>query len=187
MSPVTHFLIGWVAGAAAGLERRERVLVAIAGVAPDADGLGIVPELLTRNSSHPLPWFSEYHHVLFHNLTFALALTLLFALLARRQRWKAAAMTLVSVHLHLFCDLIGARGPDGYQWPIPYFAPFSPHEFSWSGQWALNSWQNLVITLVATGICFWFAIARRCSPVEVFSARADAAFVQALRQRFAAS
>jgi len=31
---------------------------------PDLDGLGIIPELLTRNSSHPLLWFSLYHHSL---------------------------------------------------------------------------------------------------------------------------
>src|SRR5689334_21948912 len=75
MSPVTHFLIGWVAGAAADLDHRERVLVALGGVAPDADAFGVVPELLTRNSQHPLPWFTQYHHVLFHNLVFALVIT----------------------------------------------------------------------------------------------------------------
>ena len=71
MSPITHFLLGWtVASAAPSLNRRERAVVTIAGVIPDIDGLGIVAEILTRNSERPLNWWSEYHHAL-HNIGFA--------------------------------------------------------------------------------------------------------------------
>jgi inner membrane protein len=70
MSPITHFLTGWVFANCARLDRRERALVTLASVAPDVDGLGIVPEFFTRNSTHPLLWFSLYHHSL-HTLTFA--------------------------------------------------------------------------------------------------------------------
>ena len=52
-----------------------------AAVAPDLDGIGIVPELLTRNTSHPLLWFSQYHHSL-HTLAFALVCTLAAYLIA---------------------------------------------------------------------------------------------------------
>src|SRR5438445_1719242 len=71
MSPVTHFLTGWVFANTAKLNRRDRALVTLAGVIPDVDGLGIIAELLTRNTTHPLDWFSRYHHSL-HNLGFAL-------------------------------------------------------------------------------------------------------------------
>jgi inner membrane protein len=77
MSPVTHFFAGWLlasvspAGRPTALTRREKALVVAAAVAPDIDGLGIIPELLTRNTSHPLQWFSEYHQSL-HTLAFAL-------------------------------------------------------------------------------------------------------------------
>src|SRR6476646_9225198 len=87
MSPVTHFFVGWLlasvspAGSPATLTRREKALVVAAAVAPDLDGLGIVPELLTRNTSHPLLWFSQYHHSL-HTLAFALLYTLVAFLLA---------------------------------------------------------------------------------------------------------
>jgi len=64
MSPITHFLTGWVFANCAKLDRQERAFVTLASVAPDLDGLGIIPELLTRNSSHPLLWFSRYHHSL---------------------------------------------------------------------------------------------------------------------------
>src|SRR5437762_14100209 len=69
MSPVTHFFTGWVIANCGRLDRRERALVTLACVVPDLDGLGIIPELLTRNSSHPLLWFSDYHHSL-HTLAF---------------------------------------------------------------------------------------------------------------------
>ena len=38
-------------------------MIALAGVAPDVDGLGIIGEVLTRNSSQPLLWWSNYHHI----------------------------------------------------------------------------------------------------------------------------
>ena len=70
MSPVTHFLTGWVLANAVDLNRRDRAIVTIAAVVPDVDGLGIVAEILTRHSQHPLLWFSDYHHAL-HTLLFA--------------------------------------------------------------------------------------------------------------------
>src|ERR1041385_4943149 len=82
MSPVTHFFAGWLLASVpptvgpSALTRREKALVVAAAVAPDLDGLGIIPELLTRHSSHPLLWFSQYHHSL-HTLAFALVCTIL--------------------------------------------------------------------------------------------------------------
>ncbi len=83
MSPVTHFLTGWVFANCAKLERRDRAIVTLACVAPDMDGLGIVPELLTRHSAHPLLWFTLYHHSL-HNLAFAVAVA------ESHSRWQNA-------------------------------------------------------------------------------------------------
>ena len=122
MSPVTHFLTGWVFANGARLERRDRAIVTLACVVPDVDGLGIISELLTRNTSHPLLWFTLYHHAL-HTLAFAMVCAILAFGLAV-ERWKTAALALVSFHIHLFEDVIGSRGPDGYQWPMPYLAPF---------------------------------------------------------------
>src|SRR4051812_38597124 len=123
MSPVTHFLAGW-ALANLAKTRRERMVIALAGVAPDLDGLGIVPELLTRGSTHPLLWFSQYHHVLGHNLGFAIV-TLVISYLACRRNLISTMLAFVSFHLHLVFDLLGSRGPEGYGWPIPYLLPFS--------------------------------------------------------------
>src|ERR1700733_9292032 len=108
MSPITHFLTGWVFANCARLDRRERALVTLASVAPDVDGLGIVAELVTRNSTHPLLWFSRYHHCL-HTLTFAVVVAIIASALAK-QKWKVGLLAMVSFHLHLLEDLAGSRG-----------------------------------------------------------------------------
>lgn len=157
--------------------------VVCAGLAPDIDGLGIIPEVLTRHSAHPLLWFSEYHHHL-HTLAFAVMVTAISFLVAK-QRWKTALLAFLSFHLHLFCDLIGARGPDGYSWPIPYLLPFSNSlQVSWHGQWALNAWPNFVITAVLIFATLWLAWRTAVSPLEFVSERANEGLVGALRGRF---
>ncbi|MBI3875182.1 MAG: metal-dependent hydrolase [Verrucomicrobia bacterium] len=184
---MTHFLAGWAVANAVRLGRHDRALVTLAGVVPDADGLGIIAEIATRGSSHPLNWFSDYHHVLGHNLGFAL-LTALAAFALARDRCRTTALALASFHLHLLCDLLGARGPDGEQWPIPYLLPFSrAWQLTWPGQWALNAWPNFVITALLIALMFRLAWRRGYSPLEMFSPRADAVFVETLRRRWPVS
>src|SRR5580704_10725853 len=183
MSPVTHFLSGWVLANCAKLDRKDRALVTLACVIPDIDGLGIIPEILTRNSAHPLLWFSLYHHSL-HNLAFALVIAAIAFALAT-QRFKTGLLALLSFHIHLLEDVLGSRGPDGYQWPIPYLSPFSSSlQLVWRGQWGLNAWQNVVITVVLLLITLWLAWRRGFSPLEMVSARADSVLVETLRRRY---
>lgn len=183
MSPVTHFLSGWVLANSAGLGRKDRAIVTLACVVPDIDGLGIIPELLTRNSSHPLLWFTRFHHAL-HTLAFAVVVAVVAATLAER-RLKTGLLAFVTFHLHLFEDVLGSRGPDGYQWPIPYLAPFSKAlELSWAGEWRLDGWENIVITIALLIVTLWLAWRRGFSPLEMISAKADGALVKAVRQRF---
>ena len=229
MSPVTHFFAGWLlasvspAGRPIMLTRREKALIVAAAVAPDIDGIGIVPELLTRNTAHPLLWFSQYHHSL-HTLGFALVCTFAAYIIAgplarirplataspvsdftfdpaiRKPEASAqrvpthrlpshpgltAFLVFISFHLHLLCDLIGARGPDGDQWPIPYLKPFSSAiQLAWHGQWALNAWQNFAITGTFLLVTFWLAWKYCSSPVELVSQSANSALTQTLRERF---
>ena len=185
MSPITHFLMGWaVANSAPSLDKRERAMVTWASVVPDIDGLGIVADWLTRNSSHPLNWWGDYHHILAHNLCFALIVAVVAAILAK-QKAKTTFLVLLSFHLHLLADLVGARGPDGDEWPIPYLLPFVKEvQLTWSGQWALNAWPNFVVTAVLIGITLILARRRGFSPLEIFSCKADAIFVSVLRTRF---
>ena len=185
MSPITHFFMGWtVANAVPSLTKRDRAFVTWASVVPDIDGLGIIAENLTQNSGRPLNWWTNYHHVIGHNLGFALAVSVVAVIFAK-QKFTTTLLVLVSFHLHLLGDLVGARGPDGDQWPIPYLLPFSNHlQLTWSGQWTLNAWPNMVITAALIGITAVLARQRGFSPLEMFSAKADAAFIRALRNRF---
>ncbi len=184
MSPATHFLAGWLLAQAPRLDRRDRILVTLAAVIPDVDGLGIVPEILTRNGPHPLSWFTDFHHTLAHNLAFAVAASAVFAIFARR-RWVTWAMCLLSVHLHFLMDLAGSRGPEGYNWPIAYLLPFSHLELRWSHQWPLNAWPNLLLTAGLLVCALWCGVRSGRTPVEVFSERADGRVVEVLRRRFA--
>ena len=185
MSPVTHFLSGWVLANATGFSRGDRAIVTLSCVVPDFDVIGAAAEVLTRNSAHPLTWFSDYHHSL-HNAAFAVVVAgAAFALATRRR--KTACFALLAFHLHLLEDVVGSRGPAGDYWPVPYLLPFSHRSWTWSGQWALNSWQNIAITGALLLMTFWLAWARGYSPLEMVSKRGDAAFVGALRRRVAPS
>jgi hypothetical protein len=185
MSPVTHLLTGWItANASMRLDRRARSVITIASVAPDLDGLGIIPEIFTAGSNHPLLWYSSYHHVLCHNLAFGLVLSLLGWIMGAR-RWLTASLVLLSFHLHLAADPIGSRGPDGYQWPIRYLYPFfNSYEVAWKGQWELNAWPNYIITVLALFTVLALARKRGRSPLEIASTVADRTLVEALRRRW---
>lgn len=182
MNPVTHALASWCLANVPELEPRDRMLVTASGLAPDIDGLGGVIDLLTSHSADPTSYFEDYHHVL-HNLAACLVMTLVVVAFARRRAWVGGLFAL-GFHLHLLSDLVGSRGPDGYQWPIPYLLPFHPVELAWSGQWPLTSWQNTTVTVVLMALSFRLARDRGFSFLEMVSARADAVFVETLRRRF---
>ena len=189
MAPMTHFLAGW-AIAQGALEKRDRFWITMAGIAPDVDGLGVVIDFFTQNTAEPTDYWGTYHHILGHNLTWCLVFCA-FASIWTRNKLRAALLIIASFQIHLFCDLIGGRGPAspdypaGYQWPMPYFFPFSDgYELMWSGQWALNAWQNFAITGALLLAMFYWAIKRGYSPLELVSSKADRGFVQTLQQRF---
>lgn len=184
MHTVTHFFVGWVVANTGDLNRGERAAITISGIIPDMDSVGIIAEKLTEGSDYPLFWWSEYHHVLAHNLGLALFVAEVVFVIAKK-KWLTTGLGFLSFHLHLLGDIIGARGPDGYQWPIPYFLPFSNGwEITWPGQWAINTWPNFAITGVALLITFFMASKRGYSPLEMPSISADRASVKTLQDRF---
>ena len=184
MNPASHFLISWAVANTAEIPRRDRILITLTGVVPDLDGVGILAELLTENASTPLIWYSRYHHVLGHNLLVCMVLTIVVFSFSVK-RWLSASLAFVAFHLHLLADLAGSRGPDGYQWPIPYLYPFSTKwTLAWSGQWELNAWPNILITVLVLGVTLFLAHKRGRSPLEMVSLKADAAIVAGLRKRF---
>ncbi|QTA89236.1 metal-dependent hydrolase [Desulfonema magnum] len=183
MSPVTHLLMGWtVANISSQTDRKERIFITVAGIIPDIDGLVIIADLLTRNSDHPLEWWGKFHHVLAHNLGFGLLVFLVIFFLSNQ---RTACLAFLSFHIHLICDLLGSRGPEGYQWPIPYLLPFSnAWQLCWDGQWALNAWPNFLITGMVICVIFYLAWKRGVSPLEIVSEKADRVFTDTVRKRF---
>lgn len=182
--PTTHLLTGWcLAELAPELNRREKTAVVIAAAISDLDGLGMFAELATRNTSRPLLWWTDDHHVLAHNLLFATMTAIVVAAITRS--WRAGMLSFIAVHLHILGDLAGSRGPDDSQRPIPYLYPSRDEpQLVWSGQWHLNAWPNFVITAVLMMATIALAWRRGYSAVGLVSPRADEVFIGVLRERF---
>ena len=169
MSPIIHGAVGWLVGARAA-RRRDRVVVAVAAVAPDVDGFGLIV-------SEDL--YLAWHHRLAHGALWAVA-TVVVAFAVTRS-WRTSLLALLAFHTHIAMDLVGS-GPG---WPILYWYPFSTTEWLPSWQWDLASWQNSLFGLATIIVCLSMALRLRRTPVELFSLRADGAVVAAVRARFA--
>jgi LexA-binding, inner membrane-associated putative hydrolase len=184
MNPLTHLLASWIVAAKTTDNLRDRRLVTLAGVAPDLDGLGIVPDIangaFTNGNFH---YFLRYHHNLSHGLPGAVVCSIVMAALANR-RWRVLGLSFLTFHLHLLCDLVGSRGPGkGDIWYIFYFAPLSQHPmWAWQYQWRLDGWQNRVITMALLLWALWLAVKKGDSVVGVFNRRCDRIFVGVLQK-----
>jgi membrane-bound metal-dependent hydrolase YbcI (DUF457 family) len=184
MNPITHYLVSWVVADSSNLDKRERAAVTLSGVIPDIDSFGIIAEQLTKESERPLLWWSDCHHVFGHNIGFGILVAVIVFIIAKK-KWKVMILALFCFHLHLLCDIIGAKGPDGYQWPIPYLIPFSNAiQIVWKYQWEINAWPNFVITITTLVITFYYAWKHGYSALEIISKNIDRVFVRTLQNRF---
>src|SRR5258708_8383696 len=181
MNTITHALTGWcLAESIPGLSRRGKALVTLASVAPDLDALGFIAEMATQHSRAPLFWWTDYHHILCHNLAFALVIGIASGLIADGRRLLVGVLAFAAVHVHIIEDIAGSRGPDGYQWPIAYLYPMTNvPELVWSGQWYFNAWPNVVITALLLGVAAVLAWQRLSSFVGLVCAVRYRAFVGA--------
>ena len=165
-----HLAVSWLIGHQLP-ERRDRRLVAWAGVVPDLDAL----TLLAGAGA-----YSGYHHVITHGIVAAVVGTAIWTAFAR-QRLKVMVLSLVAFHVHLLCDLLGS----GRDWAIVYFFPFSRHEYLTPYGWPLASPQNALVWLAAVAATIWIALQRGRTFAEAFlPARADLAVVKTLRRVF---
>lgn len=166
----SHLAISWLVGCR--LEhRRDRVLVAWAGVAPDLDAL---------TALGGLEFYGRWHHVLTHGLFAALGFAVLIGALGI-DKPKVGLLSLVTFHLHLICDLVGS----GKAWGIAYLYPITAKELVSPIRWELASWQNVSITAVVLGVIGWVGVTKGRTFAEAWlPQRAELAVVGALRQRF---
>ena len=69
MSPVTHLLANWVVAEYAVQDRRTRLHIVLAGVAPDLDGLGLAVDQANAWLGRPATdGYGACHHFLLHGL-----------------------------------------------------------------------------------------------------------------------
>jgi inner membrane protein len=184
MTPGAHLLTSWILAENFVTTSRERRLVALAGIFPDIDGIGLIVDLVNRNKTE---YYALYHHVFCHNLFIGLLVSAISTLFVKSNKLRLFSLMLCAHHLHLFSDLIGSKGPDGYQWPLPYFYPFAPTiEITWHGQWLLNGWQNLCILVVLFAWTVIYAIRHRRSFIEVISSALDRQIFFAVNKRWPA-
>jgi inner membrane protein len=178
MSPETHLIGSWIIGAKATSNLRDCRLVALAGILPDADGLGLLVDWFTQwRGGFQTSLYAEYHHWVLHGAFGALLVTTVLTAFAK-DRARVAVLALLVFHLHLLCDLLGSRGPSVQDvWPIYYFGPFSHnHMWLWKGQWRLDGWQNRYFSTALTLWALWIAAHVGHSFVGVFSRKLDAVF-----------
>ncbi|HNW33634.1 MAG TPA: metal-dependent hydrolase [Candidatus Ozemobacteraceae bacterium] len=181
MNIITHGLVSWCIAQRSCKTPRDATLAAAAGLAPDLDGAGAVIDVMRGGETE---FFSAYHHVFGHNVFAGITFVLLLTVCAvRRTRVAITAGALFA--LHIACDVVGSRGPDGESWPIPWLYPFRKDVLlAWKNQWEVNAWQNILITIIMLAVFLKQTRDLGWSPLRLISERADAAFVAALRARF---
>ncbi|KAB2654113.1 MAG: hypothetical protein DVB33_00525 [Verrucomicrobia bacterium] len=184
MSPVVHLMGSWLIGSVATKNPRDRQLIALAGVIPDLDGFGMIPDVVravVTDQPNTFQFYHRYHHVLCHGCPGAILLCGLLVFFAR-ERWRTFGFCLLTFHLHLLCDLLGSRGPSPSDlWPICYSEPILRRPiWFWKSQWKLDGWQNQIVFLVVFIISIKRAISSGSSVVEIFSNRGDSVFVKVL-------
>ena len=184
MSPETHLLASWIIAAKTTDNPRDCRLVTLAGILPDADGLGLIADVVTGwMGRRPTQFYAHYHHYLLHGGLGGILIAVLMACFARH-RLRVALLALLVFHLHLLCDFVGSRGPAPEDlWPIFYFGPFDKDPmWVWKGQWRLDGWFNRWLTVALFLWALWLPVRLGHSVVGVFNRRADQAVVGVLRK-----
>lgn len=184
MSPETHLLASWIVAAKTTDNPRDCRLVTLAGILPDADGLGLIVDLACGWFGWKQTYLYErYHHYYLHGLLGGILIAGVLACFARRPL-RVALLSLLVFHLHLLCDFVGSRGPSPVDlWPIYYLGPFTRDPtWVWKGQWRLDGWFNRYFTVALFLWALWIPVRLGHSVVGVFSRRADQVFVGVLRK-----
>ena len=92
MSPIAHLIGSWLVAAATMDNPRDRRLVTLAGILPDADGLGMVADVtkhLVTGQELNFLYYQKFHHFWLHGWPGALLIAGILASFTN-QRWRVA-------------------------------------------------------------------------------------------------
>lgn len=170
MAPQQHLVLSWVLSNLNWTSRRDRIVATICGLIPDIDGLGLIIDKIAGDGSYN--YYFLWHRKAGHSLLGVVVMGLIAYFICSRKIFPATVAVMAYL-IHLFCDLIGSAGPDGSIWSIYFYWPFSDREAAVSWQWALNSWQNTLITAIFIIIVLIIAAKKKRSFLELFSKRLD--------------
>jgi inner membrane protein len=183
MSPGQHFIISWVTANTVKLDRKSRICITLSGLLPDVDGAGYIYDKIAKHYESNTEYYEQFHHIFGHNIFFGLSLALLCFFICRKSR-AVFWLSFVAFNLHIICDIAGARGPDGDQWPISYLYPMLPDvQLVWSGQWELSSWINSTIGVFFFCVALYISRHRHVTFFEFFSKRFEKSVCQSARDR----
>ncbi len=164
MSPIAHLQYGWWFAHWSDFSRRERALIALAGAAPDLDGLS----LLGGGEA-----FQRYHHVLLHNLGAVLSVTVLAGLAFRRCPlvWLLIVFALA---MHLVEDYLTVSW-NQYPW-----RPFDDSAVSLANHlapWMVQGVFQAAAMVFIFGITVRIYLRHRRTPLEIVSPAFDCLLV----------
>jgi len=139
----------------------------VAATVPDLDGLGIV--ISER-------YYAWYHHVLGHNLTFAVIVSFILTIFSTH-RLRAFLAYFALFHLHLLMDYYGS----GPEWGISYWWPWRHGPGYWwmnPHPWEFYSWQNILAASLFLLWTVWIARRKQRTPLEYLMPNLDRQLVQ---------
>ena len=166
MSPLYHLQVGSFIANAGVDNQRDRRLVMLASLAPDADGAFFWdPDLWDR-----------FHHTFGHNIFFALILGVLFGALARGGKIRVAVLVAFAAILQVMIDNV-TNDPS---WRIMYLWPLSNFDFAlgnfiaWKGLAFFQVYivQGILMVAIFAGTVMLYRRTGRTF-LELFSPRLD--------------
>jgi hypothetical protein len=183
MSPGQHFIISWVTANTIQTDRRSRFCITASGLLPDLDGVGYVYDKIALNYGVHTSYYEQFHHIYGHNIFTGLFISAVFFFVCGK-RLSVFFLSLIAFNLHIMGDVAGAKGPDGDQWPIPYFYPLNQDiQLIWSGQWELSSWINSAIGVAFFIIAIIIARYRHVTFFELISPQVETLVKEAATKR----
>lgn len=154
-----HVMSGWIVGNYVKVNARERFFCMVSAGILDIDGLGI---LISQDA------YDDYHHVLGHNLLFGVIIALILTFFSSHKK-KCFFIYLALFHLHILMDLFGS----GELWTISYFEPFFDYKLYSEFNWALYSWQNMVVNAIVLLWTIALIVTKQRTPLEYIMPKLD--------------